>query len=349
VAGAVTPPTVPLGGKYKLLVYGISSPELSFDASAAVVENALNVMFNASASELVSVTDLGPFSGEEKVQYKVTFNAVLGHVPLLRVADGTLTGSSAAAQVQNVQMGTVPALSGFTLQVHTFGTTPTLPHDASAKQVEHAIETLGISATLDVHVSRVTLLPATTLWTITFPETFHSGTFTTTTMVQESTADGVPDSYTVGVTVVEQGTYKSMSGNFYLGLGDIAASASPAVTPVSTINNLGEASEGKIGTLSPLTLSWDSTALQMQTALSTLPNVKHVEVTRTTPKVQEGDTVKYAGYVWSITFISYGTHRHQGAVPLLTSSYTNTPNHYRETTCSWMLKCYRRRMVLQFH
>ena len=321
---AFTTPTVPLGGFYTLTTFnGVISPQLSFDATASTVENALNMMFDASFdSSLVSVKDSGPFEGQEKVEYSVIFHDSLGHVPLLSVNDVGLTGTGMSTNVQSTQLGTVLPLSGFTLQVSTFGSTAELPHSASAKQVEHAIETIGAASNLDVQVTREKSLPATTSWVITFPESYNTvGLYTTVNLVQRSTADGRDDTFTVAAVIEQQGTYEVLSGNFRLGFGPVAESANPSVTPNDIKNNLGETIEGKIQTLTSLTLTWDSSALQVQTALHTLPNVRHVEVSRSSPGVQIGDNIKYVGHVWAITFISYGTHRHYGSVPLLSASY----------------------------
>ena len=340
---SVTPPTQPLSGTYRLAFeYGIPLERLetiniNSHAPPSVVEEALNALLPSTEEHRILVTvDNTINSAEastEKVLYRIVFPKSFGYVSLVSIDSTLLIGTNSVSSTSFVQHGIVTASSGFTLTVGIYGPTSMLPHDASAKTMEHAIETITQSIHMDVHVSRFSKQPSGYQWIVTFPETWtHSIKSLTAIQVPIVGAQGVADALLLTTTLDQIGTYQTLTGTFTLSFPSAANYASPSITPVDTVDHVtGMDVKGSIDGVAPIVVAWDASAVTVENALVNLPYVRQVKVTRSNAKVEtypeEGgveSTAAIAGFVWTVTFLSYGSYLHEGFVPLLEVSPSNT-------------------------
>ena len=333
---AITPPAQPLGGKYRLVVINVignneynfdqeETVELSSHASAASVEQALNNLLPTKEARRILVSENGiEHNLGEKVTFLITFPASFGVVPLVAVNSTILSGTNVVQSVSIIQQGVVQPSSSFTLNVGSNGPTTILSHDASAKQVEHAIEKAAASIQMDVHVTRsYNQKLFGYVWEVTFPEFWqHTTKSLIGTYVPLLGSHGIADELTLTTTLIQAGTYSTLGGQFNLSFPSAANYASPSITPVDTMDNLGNTHLGRIESVASISIPWDASASTVQDELRTLPYVRQVTVTRINANSAAAssypeDNDNYAGYVWAVTFLSYGSYLHEGFVPLL--------------------------------
>ena len=283
----------PLGGVFTLEVLGRTTGALRFDASAAEVERELNAATNTNnvvVEKLVSAHN-------QASSWRVIFPDTLGNVSKMTLNRTQLLGTLVSHSVTVEEVGHYTTSVSFMMTVLNLGSSSYLPFNASALDVEHAIERLGGSMGLDVFVVKEEITNASHTgfaWNIEFPPSWTVGFGTHSIRASLSdTSRGV----TLASEVVKLGSYSPLGGNFGLSL-DFDEDES-------------------------ILVEWNASENDMMVALSTLNSVREVEVTRSL--ILESDEFEpRVGFSWSVTFISFGDFRQESGVPMLNPSYSSS-------------------------
>ena len=279
------PGTIPLGGSFTLTsADNTQVGPFPHDAPASEIAQALSAI-GSIGGVTVSRTVL-----THSTTYLVNFASYTGNYPSeLVVGAGSLTGTNVGSAVNTVTQGTVPLGGTFTISTSA-GTTGAINFDATARQVENALE--AMDASTDFAVTRLGIVSDSSQkleFTVSFPSLQGN--------VQDISVSGsslTGSSASASVLPVTQGTYAALSaGTFALSLPSAGAGAPVATTGIPY--NVGTS--------------------VLRTALLTLPLVNDVSVT--------SDAID-GGTAYHVTFVSYGTaSQHAGGVPLLSVSSTS--------------------------